>query len=163
MPEPDADGQGARMCCVDDCRRDLWGRQKVYGQGSEPARTWQKQREAELWEGQVKEVLEAMRELFWLKRKSQRGFRGSEAEHVLQTNLAYFDNHRKRMDYARFRREKLPLGSGSVESACKHFVAQRCKRSGMRWNEEGLHAVLELRSALVSDDWQRVQSLFKAA
>lgn len=135
----------------------------VYGQGSEQACAWQKQREAELWEGQVEEVLNAMRELFWSKRRRERDFRGSEAEHVLQTNLAYFENHRKRMDYARFRREKLPLGSGTVESACKHYVAQRCKRSGMKWNKKGLHAVLELRSALVSDDWQRVQALFKAA
>jgi hypothetical protein len=135
----------------------------VYGQGSPEATAWAKQQEAALWQGEVGEVLEAMRELLWSKRRRDRGFRGSEAEHVLQTNLAYFERHRKRMNYAHFRREKIPIGSGTVESACKHYVAQRCKRSGMRWNKEGLHAVLELRSALLSDEWHRVQNLFKAA
>lgn len=64
------------------------------------------------------------------------------------------------MDYAQFRGEKLPIGSGVVESACKHDVAQRCKRSGTQWNYDGLHAILEMRAALLSDEWHKVQSLF---
>jgi len=135
----------------------------VLGAESPEGRAWEQVREAELWAGRVDQVLSAMRRLFWSKRRKESGFRGSAAEHVLQTNLAYFTRHQRRMDYARFRAEDLPLGSGVVEAGCKHLVAQRCKRSGMQWHRPGLHAILELRSALVSNRWDRVQALFKAA
>ena len=108
-------------------------------------------------------MIAELRRLFWEKRRSEEDFRGSEREHIVQSNLSYFSTHRKRMDYARFRQEKLPLGSGVVESACKHYVAQRCKRSGMKWKPQGLHAVLELPAALLSNQWYRVPNLLKAA
>jgi len=135
----------------------------LYGPDSSQAAAWQRQREEELWEGRLTAVLAAMRRIGGERRRTEPSFEGSEAEQVLRRNMDYFQAHRHRMDYGRFRREKLPLSSATVESACKHYVTQRCKRSGMQWNREGLHAVLELRSALVSDDWQRVEALFKAA
>ena len=135
----------------------------LFGQGSNTARAWAKARKEELWQGDVDAVLQAMRTLFWQKRGSDGSFRNSESEHVLQTNMSYFSTHRKRMNYARFRREQLPMGSGVIESACKHFVAQRCKRSGMKWKTPGLHAVLELRAALLSNQWSRVKNMLKAA
>jgi hypothetical protein len=135
----------------------------LFGQGTDEASEWQQARQRQLADGDVDAVLQAMSALFWQRRRQQRDFRNSEAEHVLQTNLSYFSTHRKRMDYARFRREKIPLASGVVESACKHLVNQRCKRSGMQWKKPGLHAVLELRSALVSNQWHHVQNLLKAA
>jgi len=132
----------------------------VFGQGSDQAREWQHNREAELWEGHVAVVIDRMRKLFWSLRRRDKQFPGSLAEHVLQTNMAYFSGHAKRMDYARLRREQLPIGSGIIESACKHYVAQRSKRSGMQWNTQGLHPILELRSALLSNEWHRVTNLF---
>jgi len=131
----------------------------LFGQGSTEAAVWEKEREAELWEGQVDVVIERMRKLFWSLRKQDKAFQGSEQEHVLQTNMSYFSEHSRRMDYARFRQEKLPIGSGVIEAACKHYVAQRSKRSGMQWNLEGLHPILELRAALLSNQWHRVKNL----
>jgi len=135
----------------------------VFGEQSPEAKQWEEQQEAFLWEGQVESVLQAMRNELFSRKKTEKNFLGSDREAILQTNLAYFTRHMRRMDYARFRKEKLPIGSGVVESSCKHYVAQRCERSGMRWNYPGLHAILELRAALLSDDWRRVQDLFKAA
>jgi len=135
----------------------------LFDQGSDKARAWEQAREQELKEGDVRLVIARLRKLLYEKRRKKKRFRGSEQEHVLQRNLAYFESHQKRMDYARFRDDGLPIASGVVESACKHYVAQRCKRSGMQWNKSGLHPVLELRSALLSNEWHRVQNLFKAA
>src|SRR5207237_8569592 len=43
---------------------------------------------------------------------------------------------RKRMpllDYIRYRRDHLPIGSGVTEAACKTVFTQRMKQSGMTW------------------------------
>jgi len=135
----------------------------LFGEKSIEGRQWEQQQEAWLWDGEVDEVLREMQRQLWSRRKTEKRFKNSERESILQRNLGYFTRHKKRMDYARFRKDKLPIGSGVVESSCKHYVGQRCDRSGMRWNHTGLHAILELRSALVSDEWDRVQKLFKAA
>ena len=41
------------------------------------------------------------------------------------------------MDYRRYRELGLPIGSGTVESACKNVVAARMKQSGMMWGMLG--------------------------
>ena len=38
----------------------------------------------------------------------------------------------------------MPIGSGAVESAAKHVVQVRMKRSGMRWSDVGGQAILTL-------------------
>ena len=135
----------------------------LFGQGTNEARQWEQACEAMLWEGQVKGVVKKIQTLFYARRRQEKNFHGSDAENVLHNNIAYFDRHAKRMNYAHFKREGLPIGSGTVESACKYLVAQRCKGSGMQWKEDGIHAVLEIRAALVSDEWHRVKTLLQAA
>jgi hypothetical protein len=59
------------------------------------------------------------------------------------------------MRYRRFRQAGYPLGSGTVESACKVVVQQRMKQAGMRWSRKGAQAMLALRCALLSDRWRQ--------
>lgn len=82
---------------------------------------------------------------------------------LLERNRNYFWEHQKRMDYARFRREGLPIGSGIVEGACKHVVGKRMKSASIRWSEPGAHAILELRSRFASGQWDSVTQYLKAA
>lgn len=44
----------------------------------------------------------------------------------------------------------LPLGSGSVESACRLICGLRCKQPGMRWSVRGAQNVLSLRALALS-------------
>ena len=74
---------------------------------------------------------------------------------VIAREITYFRNQRHRMAYARCLRKHLPIGSGVVEAACKTLVAQRMKRSGMRWLQSGGQAILTLRSLIQSDRWER--------
>lgn len=60
--------------------------------------------------------------------------------------LEYFHNNRQRLNYRWALDQKLPIGSGSVESAARHIVQQRLKQSGMRWSDPGAQAVLNLRT-----------------
>jgi hypothetical protein len=76
--------------------------------------------------------------------------------------LTYFRNQRGRMHYAAYQRQRLPIGSGVVEAACKTLVTQRLKGSGMAWTLAGGQAILTLRSLLQSRRWERAWPLLAA-
>jgi hypothetical protein len=67
--------------------------------------------------------------------------------------VVYFFHNRWRMRYQEFRQAGYPIGSGTVESACKLVVQARLKQAGMRWSRRGAQAVLALRSCLLSNRW----------
>ena len=68
----------------------------------------------------------------------------------LQGEIDYFTANQQRMDYRRYRKLGLPIGSGTVESACKNVVAARMKQSGMMWGMPGATGMLQLRASLKS-------------
>jgi hypothetical protein len=68
-----------------------------------------------------------------------------------QKVLGYFANQVHRMDYPTYRSKGWPIGSGSVESACKQVVGQRLKCAGMRWSEAGADAMCHLRALFRSE------------
>ena len=79
----------------------------------------------------------------------------------LQKALTYFTNQQHRMDYAGFRAQNLPIGSGVTEAACKVLVKQRLCGSGMRWKTQGARIVLSLRALSYSTGrwtqfWQKI-------
>lgn len=73
--------------------------------------------------------------------------------------LTYFTNNQIRMDYARYRKLKLQIGSGTIESACKHLIDARLKQAGMRWNLENARCLAKLRARFKSDRWQQTIAL----
>ena len=84
-----------------------------------------------------------------------------EAEHIqeIRDNDDPFALYPVRhLDYARYRQEGLPIGSGCMESACKWLIQQRFKGVGMRWSESGLNHLLHLRLAWTNE---RFESLFE--
>jgi hypothetical protein len=70
--------------------------------------------------------------------------------------LSYFGNNVHRMAYPEYVAEGWHIGSGVVESACKTVVGQRLKGPGMRWGEEGAHALCHVRALYRSEkgQWQ---------
>jgi len=70
--------------------------------------------------------------------------------------LTYFTNHQQLMDYPQHLADRLPIGSGVTEAACKTLVKQRLCCSGMRWKNQGAGILLSLRSLLQSGDrWEQ--------
>jgi hypothetical protein len=61
--------------------------------------------------------------------------------------LTYLRNQIKggRLSYAELAEQKIPIGSGVTEAACKVLVKQRLCGSGMRWKDAGAAAVLSVR------------------
>ena len=139
----------------------LWavGRAR-YGTDVKKLQKWVKQRETELWEGEVQRVITALRktsaELGTPNPALSEQARETDPRWIAYRNIGYFEENQGRMDYPRYRAENLPIGSGAVESACKHVVATRLKRSGMRWDEEGGESVLALRCLRLSSRWDSV-------
>ncbi len=88
--------------------------------------------------------------------------KGSPLPTEVRQALAYLFANRHRMRYRHFRQAGYPIGSGTVESACKVVVQQRMKQAGMRWSRNGAQAMLALRCALLSHDrWHQAwASLF---
>ena len=72
---------------------------------------------------------------------------------VRDEQVTYFTNQAERMAYDRYRAAGWDIGSGMVEAACKYLIAAREKGPGMRWSEQGAHAVAAVRVLLSNDLW----------
>jgi len=64
--------------------------------------------------------------------------------------INYFTDNQSRMRYDIYRAAKLPIGSGSIESACKNVIGGRMKQGGMTWSETGANGMLQIRSSIAS-------------
>jgi len=80
---------------------------------------------------------------------------------ALDTQRTFFQRNKKRMTYAAFRRQGLPIGSGPVEAACKTLVKTRLCRSGMRWSWPGGQRILQLRTYVKSERWDAFWKQYK--
>ena len=121
----------------------------LHGEGTPETKSWVEGYEALLWDGQVREILARLR-------SERGGTRAKTRRAALQGLITYIENQDDRLAYDRFRAAKFDIGSGRVEAACKHVVALRMKRCGMRWSKSGSQNVLSLRTAWLNGDWDRL-------
>jgi hypothetical protein len=74
----------------------------------------------------------------------------------IQAAITYFSNHLEQMDYWKFKKGNLPIGSGVIEAACKVIIKQRLCCAGMKWTDAGAKNVLMLRCLNDSDSmWEQ--------
>ena len=78
----------------------------------------------------------------------------------IEAELKYLQHNRSRMNYFELQQNKLPIGSGVVEAACKNLIGARLKKSGMRWTIDGGQTILTLRSLILSDRWEQFWTFF---
>jgi hypothetical protein len=67
--------------------------------------------------------------------------------------IDYCTEHAARRDYPAFAARQFPIGSGAIESTCRHLVQLRAVQAGMRWRADHLQAVLSLRAVARSGRW----------
>jgi len=72
------------------------------------------------------------------------------------TEIDFLERHGAagHLDYARYRRRGLPLGSGAIESAIRRVINLRMKGNSLFWKEENAEAMLGLRGLVLSGRWQ---------
>jgi hypothetical protein len=125
----------------------VWNAASSVYPDDEAARTgWVKQQLERLWEGRVEEVLAALSE--------QAGDEGA-----VDASISYYTTHRERLEYPSYRARGLQIGSGTIESTCKHLISARLKQAGMNWSEEGANAVSAVRGWLKSGRWAEAMGL----
>ena len=106
--------------------------------------TWVQATETPLYNAETSQVVERIRDL---------AEQNPAITDVLEKEIGYFQKHAHRMQYRTFNEKGYQIGSGVIESACKHVVAERCKQAGMRWKKPGLNAILFWRSLLKNGNW----------
>lgn len=120
---------------------------RLDGEGTKEAAVWAKRMLGILYEQGGRALVKRLR------RSCQR--RGGPPQALLDL-IDYVTPNVGRMDYARYRKEGLSIGSGPVESACKRLVCARLKGPGMRWRVAGADAILALRIAWFNGQWQNL-------
>ena len=104
------------------------------------------------WLGKVDEVLVQLREHQARIGMPDKETSDDDPREQLRRVIGYLQNNRSRMNYARYRREGLPTTSAWMESAVKE-INYRIKGTEMFWNNpSGAEAILQIRSASLSDD-----------
>lgn len=129
----------------------------LHGSCEKELKAWVRKVENDLWHGRRDAVIAAMRalseQLGAPEQSLDEAARSRDPRWIARRNVHYFESNRERIDYPQYRKMNLPVGSGAVESACKQLVAQRMKRSGMRWDDAGAENILSLRSLALSGRW----------
>ena len=113
--------------------------------------TWVQGTEVPLYNGETWQVIARIRDL---------GKQNPGIGDRIQREVGYFHKHAHRMQYRMFNEKGYQIGSGVIESACKHVVAERCKQAGMRWSKDGINAILFWRCLLKNqtfDDYWEAQ------
>lgn len=114
----------------------------------ETGRVWAAGQRAELRDGTAERVLGAIRALPVAAASDP-----AMAERVQSEVLGYLQPRLAQMQYAAFRAQGWPIGSGAVESANKLVVETRLKGAGRRWAEAHVNPMVALRGALCSQRW----------
>ena len=107
---------------------------------------WIQETEPFLFDGNIPEVVARIRII---------DTQDQEVLESLEKEVKYFEKHAKRMQYKVFREKGYQIGSGVIESACKHVVGQRCKQAAMRWKNEGINNILNLRYLKKNGGWKK--------
>lgn len=105
---------------------------------------WVNVQKRRLKRGWVPKVIDAIRPLM------------TKAEAKKKCTLGYWRKHEHRMQYQRFRRAKLPCGSGAVESAVRRVVNMRMKSASTLWKEETAEGLLHLRAHAKAGRWKEL-------
>lgn len=118
----------------------------TFGNGTVAAKRWAEHQRDLLYAGKVGDVIPAIARL-----KPS----GKEGQEFVRQSLGYFRDHAHRMNYAELRAKGYFIGSGVIESACKHIVNHRFKQAGMKWSRLHVPKILALRVARASGWWNQ--------
>ncbi len=116
---------------------------EVYVEGTELYWEYFRKWKDIIYEGKVEKVIDKLKKI---REKS----RNESIREMLRKEINYFEVNKDRMRYDKYRKMKLPIGSGTIESACKNVIEGRLKQGGMTWSPSGAEGMLQIRSSIKS-------------
>ena len=93
-----------------------------------------------LWEGKLEQFIAKVTDL-------------AKGRTLILDKLNYFHKHIDRMKYDQLRRNKLPCGSGIVESAIRRVINLRFKSPSTFWINENVEKLIFLRAIFLAGRW----------
>lgn len=120
----------------------------TFGANTVASQTWGRMQATTLKTGEPSEVLVALSEL-----PTEEATDPAAAAAAQQATGAYLAARWAQIQYAEFREQGMPIGSGAVESGHKRVVLSRMKGAGMRWEPTNINPMVALRGAICSDRW----------
>lgn len=120
----------------------------LYKEGSAQLARWVEERKAELYDGQVWQMLETMNE-------ASSRIPSQKKRERYGKYLDYLIKRADRMNYADLAAQDLELSTAMIEGAVRYVVSQRFDEGGMRWIRERAEALLQLRCIQINGDWER--------
>ncbi len=128
----------------------LWAIANAHFATAQEAAQWVEAQKTAFAHSHLRQVMHAVRVLYP---------KGAPLPEPVRQAVGYLFHNRRRMDYAAYRQAGYPIGSGTIESACKTVAQARLKQSGMRWSRHGAQSVLALRCLLLSRRWHELSTL----
>ena len=126
-----------------------FGKLYFFKKKSEAFKNWLEQIKILL---KVKGIDEVVGEIKALKQKT------ATVEQERRKLIAYCERNKKRMDYPKFIKQGLLIGSGAIEAAHRTVTQKRLKLSGQRWSINGAQNVINLRTLNMSGRWNVIHS-----
>jgi len=122
----------------------------LYGEQSAQFPHWFEAQVNRLKQGQPEQLFKQLRQLAQTAQAEGK----PEARQAIQSSLAYLEQRREMIRYARFQALGYPIGSGSVESAHKVVVESRMKQAGMHWERAHVNPMVALRNIACNGRWE---------
>jgi len=115
--------------------------------GATAGKVWAKKWTKQLKKGKAKALVSEIK--YFLDNKK------SKDQKTAHTEYSFFLKHLKkgRLNYACFKEQKLPIGSGVVESLIRQVVNIRLKSCSKAWLEENAEALLHARCQWAVHNW----------
>ena len=112
------------------------------------AREWLKERQTEMKEGKIEEVLSILR-------RCEKVADVNDENDPVKKCLRYMENRPGQFKYKEALAAELPIGSGEIESGNRSVVQKRLKIPGAWWKPETAECMLALRCMRINGDWER--------
>ncbi len=126
-------------------RQHLWDLAKALHPGDEiKQKRWVKPQQRKLDGGEIDKLVKYLR-------SCEKAHPNLEE---IRIEAEYFQRNADRMKYPEFRVQKLFVGSGVIEAACKTVIGSRLKQSGMFWTVRGANAIIALRCNRISGKFE---------
>jgi hypothetical protein len=97
-----------------------------------------------LWEGKISQLVS----------KFKKGISSKISD--IKTELQYFTKNKDRMQYADFQANKLPVGSGIIESGIRRVINLRFKNTSSFWQQSNVEGLFFLRGIFLSGRWNNM-------
>jgi len=122
-----------------------------FREGTDSLRQWIEAQKERLYAGNVDEIIAELCQRRHAIAVTGPGNKGKR-ERLLSV-IGYLRKRVHQMPYDQIIKQDLELGSGSVEGAVKNIIGKRYDHGGMRWIEERVEAVVQLRCIEANGDW----------